>query len=52
MFVPQVYFASETLAEAKKLQGLGTGTIRVGEAKIKAKDVVNSGTLAGRKTQC
>ncbi|WP_268162651.1 YopT-type cysteine protease domain-containing protein [Pasteurella multocida] len=49
VFVPQVYFASETLAEAKKLQGLGTGTIRVGEAKIKAKDVVNSGTLAGRK---
>ncbi|URH79392.1 YopT-type cysteine protease domain-containing protein [Pasteurella multocida] len=49
VFVPQVYFASETLAEVKKLQGLGTGTIRVGEAKIKAKDVVNSGTLAGRK---
>ncbi|HHE3653254.1 TPA: YopT-type cysteine protease domain-containing protein [Pasteurella multocida] len=49
VFVPQVYFASETLAEAKKLQGLGTGTIRVGEAKIKAKDVVSSGTLAGRK---
>ncbi|MDP9500621.1 YopT-type cysteine protease domain-containing protein [Bisgaard Taxon 45] len=49
VFVPQVYFASETLAEAKKLQGLGTGAIRVGEAKIKAKDVVNTGTLAGRK---
>lgn len=49
VFVPKVYFASETLVEAQKLQGLGTGTIRVGEAKIKAKDVVNTGTLAGRK---
>ncbi|AWB54095.1 YopT-type cysteine protease domain-containing protein [Pasteurella multocida] len=49
VFVPKVYFASETLVDAQKLQGLGTGTIRVGEAKIKAKDVVNTGTLAGRK---
>ncbi|WP_424411398.1 YopT-type cysteine protease domain-containing protein [Pasteurella sp. PK-2025] len=49
VFVPQVYFASETLADAKKLQGLGTGVISAGEVNIKAENVVNTGTLAGTK---
>ncbi|MGC7590937.1 YopT-type cysteine protease domain-containing protein, partial [Bisgaard Taxon 46] len=49
VFVPQVYFASETLADSKKLQGLGTGVISAGEVNIKAENVVNTGTLAGTK---
>ncbi|WP_224046036.1 YopT-type cysteine protease domain-containing protein [Pasteurella canis] len=51
VFVPQVYFAPETLAETKKLQGLGTGVISAGEVNIKAENVTNTGTIAGDKVK-
>ncbi|GJJ80245.1 hypothetical protein PcPA57_09650 [Pasteurella canis] len=51
VFVPQVYFAPETIAETKKLQGLGTGVISAGEVNIKAENVTNTGTIAGDKVK-
>ncbi|MGY4676758.1 two-partner secretion domain-containing protein, partial [Pasteurella sp. P03HT] len=51
VFVPQVYLAPETVAENKKLQGLGTGVISAREVDIKADNVTNTGTLAGNKVK-
>ncbi|MFD1806853.1 YopT-type cysteine protease domain-containing protein [Pasteurella oralis] len=49
VFVPQVYFAPQTLANAEKAKGLGTAVINASELNIKAENVVNSGTLSGDK---
>ncbi|NBI43813.1 filamentous hemagglutinin N-terminal domain-containing protein, partial [[Haemophilus] felis] len=47
VFVPQVYFASETLAQNKKPQG--TGLISANDINIKTENVTNTGTLSANK---
>ncbi|NBI14031.1 filamentous hemagglutinin N-terminal domain-containing protein, partial [[Haemophilus] felis] len=47
VFVPQVYFASETLAQNPKAQG--TGLISATEIKVKSENVNNTGTLSANK---
>ncbi|MDO5055236.1 MAG: YopT-type cysteine protease domain-containing protein [Pasteurella oralis] len=49
VFVPQVYFAPQTLANAEKAKGLGTAVINASELNIKAENVVNNSTLSGDK---
>ncbi|MCX2960374.1 hemagglutinin repeat-containing protein [Rodentibacter caecimuris] len=48
-YIPQVYFAKQTLEDAEKYKGLGSAVIKARELKLKAKDVQNSGTIAGSR---
>ncbi|OOF65975.1 hemagglutinin repeat-containing protein [Rodentibacter sp. Ppn85] len=48
-YIPQVYFAKQTLEDAEKYKGLGSAVIKARELKLKAKDVHNSGTIAGNR---
>ncbi|MDG4953722.1 hypothetical protein NYR85_11070, partial [Actinobacillus equuli subsp. equuli] len=47
VFVPQVYFAKHTLENAEKFRGVGDAVIRARELNVQAKDIQNSGTIAG-----
>lgn len=51
VFVPQVYLAQSTLAEAQKSQGRGHAVIHARDVEIKAGHVSNSGTLAGDRVK-
>ncbi|OOF54191.1 hypothetical protein BKK56_09975, partial [Rodentibacter genomosp. 2] len=48
-YIPQVYFAKQTLEDAEKYKGLGSAVIKARELKLKVKDVQNSGTIAGNR---
>ncbi|OOF67426.1 hemagglutinin repeat-containing protein, partial [Rodentibacter caecimuris] len=48
-YVPQVYFAKQTLEDAEKYKGLGSAVIKARELKLKARDVQNSETIAGNR---
>ncbi|WGE89975.1 filamentous hemagglutinin N-terminal domain-containing protein [Actinobacillus arthritidis] len=47
VFVPQVYFAQQTLDDAEKFRGVGNAVIRAREINAKAKNIRNSATIAG-----
>ncbi|OOF81616.1 hypothetical protein BKG93_11655, partial [Rodentibacter ratti] len=49
VYVPQVYFAKQTLEDAEKYKGLGSAVIKARELKLKTKDVQNAGTIAGNR---
>ena len=45
VFIPQVYFASETLADAKKYQGLGQAVIKAKEIELKTQQFNNDASV-------
>ncbi|QIM62537.1 hypothetical protein A1D29_04065 [Pasteurellaceae bacterium Orientalotternb1] len=49
VFIPQVYLAPETLADAKKYQGLGQAIIKAREIELKTKEFYNDSTIIGNK---
>lgn len=49
VLVPQVYFAKQTLEEVEKFRGVGNAVIRARELNVHAKDIKNSGTIAGER---
>ncbi|WP_373101229.1 MULTISPECIES: two-partner secretion domain-containing protein [Pasteurellaceae] len=49
VYVPQVYFAKQTLEDAAKYKGFDTALIKAREAELKTKQVENAGSISGNK---
>ncbi|QIM64766.1 YopT-type cysteine protease domain-containing protein [Frederiksenia canicola] len=49
VFIPQVYLAPETLADAKKYQGLGQAVIKARDIELKSKEFNNAGSVIANK---
>ncbi|MCK3655483.1 hypothetical protein A4G19_06865 [Pasteurellaceae bacterium Macca] len=49
VYVPQLYLAQETIDTAEKYKGLGSAVLKARKINVKAKDIRNSGTIAGDK---
>ncbi|WP_048736551.1 two-partner secretion domain-containing protein, partial [Necropsobacter massiliensis] len=49
VYVPQVYFAKQTLEDAAKYKGFDTALIKAGDDELKTKHVENSGSISGNK---